>query len=218
MPLPKEYPSLKLFLTIHDLPLHKFIEAIVDGNLYSLIIAGQPTQEQLQEAWANILQQYTEASGNAEYKMYVFNIKQIALLTIKLNCIQWLVNVLRTDYHEPMCKELNTLSNTQFVFNPSNQENYQLNLNRCLNRSKSLKIRIDMLAHQKLAFEQKNDTASGKPTKEYYQSILITLSDFAKYPIHESSITVWEFCERMNRYNSYCEHLKSQTNASRKTN
>jgi len=106
---------------------------------------------------------------------------------------------------------LNKLLHTNIVFDVNNAEQYDGNLLRCLNRSKSIKINIDLKKIALSKLEEKYNSKDGKATREYYMGILISLSDEAGYHLQED-ITVWEFCERIRRYKKAAETLKNKKN------
>lgn len=209
------------YKTIHDLPLSKFIDCIVDGNLYALIISGDPTKEQLAEAWDFILGQYTELVGTQEYQLYKVLYCEVAVLKITLDQLRILaakvndqdekVGILRIIYDEYFAKELNKLVNTNCKFNWNNQKEYHEELDKCVRRGKALKIQYDLKNLQFKAIEKKNSgTAAVKMDRQYFTSILITLSNFAKFRI-DSSITMDEYCLRIKDHNDYYKEVKKQT-------
>lgn len=200
-----------IFRSINVLPLHKFIDCIVNKNLAALTINGMPSPEELAFAWTNILQQYSDAIGDAEFRLYANKTKELALYTINYNLVNTLIDVLKKEHSKKLCVELNAILKTTFKFNYDNKEEYAKELSRCYNRAKVFKINIDLLQKQVSELEKKFETKDAPPAATYYQSTLITLSDHAKYPITDS-ITVFEFCERIKRFNNYCEHLKSKAN------
>lgn len=199
-----------LYRSINTLPLHKFIDCIINHNLAALIISGLPTQQELANSWTLILQQYSDAIGDNEHRLYANRTKQLAIETINYNLVIGLVDVLRKEYSKELCVELNKLLSTSFKFDYTNKETYEKDLSRCFNRAKGFKISMDLLQTQVSELEKKIGAKNGEaPTEQYYQITLITLSDHAKYPIGDN-ITVFEFCERIKRFNIYCEQLKSK--------
>lgn len=200
------------FENIHDLPLNKFIDCIVDNNLSALTISGYPTEEQLTVAWDYILSQYSELIGTQEYRMYVQLYKDIAVLKITLDQITIATGILQVVYDPFFANEVNKLLRTDCKFNWSDQKSYQAECTKCLNRSKALKIKLDLKKMQFEALEKKNSNKVGaKMDRQYFTSILITLSDHAKYRIEET-IKMSEYCERIKRFSDYYEHqVKNKT-------
>jgi hypothetical protein len=200
-------PSGTWYLHITDLPLRNFIEVSVGGNYHALVISGNPSEHDLLLAWSNIQQEYADVMGDHEHRMYITLFKEVTLLKVTLQTIHYLIEILQEVYYEPYTVELNKLLRTSFKFDHADKLKYHETLRRCYNRSKGIKIDLELKLSQFKAIEKKNQESGKKPTKEYYQSILITLSDHAKYPVQDS-ITVFEFCNRIARYNKYCEQVE----------
>ena len=195
---------------IYDLPLNKFIDCIVDGNLASLTISGYPTQEHLTTAWSNILAEYSELIGTDEYRMYVQLYKEVNIIKITLNQITIAISILRLVRDDYFVKELNELLGTDCKFNWNDPASYQAECNKCMNRSASLKIKLDLKTMQFEAIEKKNAGTGEKLERQYFTSILITLSDHVKYRI-EDTIKMSEYCDRLKRFSDYCEQIKKKT-------
>ena len=195
---------------ICDLPLNKFIDCIVDGNLTSLTISGYPTQEQLVTAWGNILAEYSELIGTDEYRMYVQLYKEVNIIKITLSQITIAINILRVIRDDYFVAELNKLLGTTCKFNWNDQASYQAECNKCINRSAALKIKLDLKNLQFEAIEKKNTGTGEKLERQYFISILITLSDHVKYRIEET-IKMSEYCDRLKRFSDYCEQIKKKT-------
>jgi hypothetical protein len=191
---------------------------MVNENIYALIVSGSPLKEELYKAWENICFGFEDAMGNNEHKFYLILFKEVSLLSVTYEQIQFLVNVLtilneKKCYSEFFYSELNKQLKTSFVFTRNDFAKNAENVKRCFNRSKGIKLQLDLKQDQLNALQLKQGDGK-KPTPEYYQSILISLSDHAKYPVTDS-ITVFEFCERIRRFNQYYEQLKSKQRGSR---
>jgi hypothetical protein len=195
--------------TCDNLPLNKFIDCIVDGNLQALTISGFPTQGQLQAAWENILVEYSEAMGSTEYRMYVQLFKDISISKIILDQLTIALNILQVTYDEFFHTEVNRILRTDCKFNWKDQASYQAEIKKCFNRSKALKIALDLKLLKFESIEAKNKNKTGqKIDRKYFISVLITLSDHAKYQIQET-IKMNEYCERVRRFTEYCEQQKT---------
>lgn len=204
---PTESQSPRLYHSINQLPLSKFIECDVDKNLSALIISGFPSQVELQIAWAEIQGEYADAMGDHEHSLYIRLQRDITFLEITIQQIEILVECLHQIYYEPFLVKLNGLLFTSFKLDPSNPEEYHKILKGCLNRSKGVKLDLDLKRIEFEAIQEKNK--NNKTSREYYQSILITISDYAQYQVHDN-ITVYEFCERVKRYNHYCKEQEKK--------
>lgn len=175
----------------------------------ALVIIGEPDYTELRRAWSNILGEYSDAVGNAEYRIYVGVFKEVTELELKMNAIMAAIDVLRMGvYSRYLCDALNKDLRASFRFNYKDPASFQAEVEKAYRRSKAIKLQLDLREMHLRALEAKH-TDGKKPDRRYYDAILVSLSDHAKYEITES-ITVSKFCERLKRYNAHCEQLKSR--------
>jgi hypothetical protein len=200
----------KWYLSITDLPLDKYIECVVDGNLSALVISGYPTQEELEAAWLEIAEQYADAMGDAEHRMYIKLYKELVYLNIEYKQILSLIEVLTIVVYKPFEQKLNELLFTNFSFTANREKE----LDTCFRLSKSTLLKIDMKKAHLDGLKEKGEDTDKTPTREYFQSILITLSDYSKYPVQET-ITTYQFCERVKRFTQFVEKQKAEKNGRR---
>lgn len=223
--LQQEQPLLNIYQSISNLPLSIFIDCIVDNNLHALIISGTASDPyQLHKAWSNIMQQYSEAIGAGEYKVYLSLFREVSLLQLDYSAVHHMVECMKTiqeyivlkdfncldeifTHQQKVGEALNAILKTACKFNNKDCGSYYEELNKCIRRSASIKIKLDL---KLLAFEaiQNKNKNGGVMDRAYFDSMLITISDHAKYEIGEN-ITVSKYCERIKRYNQYYESLKS---------
>lgn len=208
-------PSWSIFRDIHEMPLARWIALTVDGYEGAVVKSGNPPRHELLEAIHNLRTQYADAIGDGEYRLYCNLIKEITELELTLTQIDSLVGTLRNAYTPVLAGALNRLLRTSFTFDITRLEDYDRNLDRCLNRAKGYKISVDLKKASLAAIEKKHKNAGATPTREYYESVLITLEDEAKFPLDPESLTVWQYCERLRRYNKKSEQLKAQANGRR---
>ncbi len=197
------------YQSIHDLPLRIFINCLVEDNLSLLIITGTPTPDQLEDAWEKISDEYTTALGDNEFKLCLILQKEVAQLTTSFKLVHYAVGILQMVYYKELAEELNKLLGTAYHFDVKNPKAYKRELQLCLSKAKQYKMKLDIKSKNLEVIESKQKGKSQKPTKAYFQSILISLSDHAKYAIPDT-ITVYEYCERIRRLNQYVEQTKKK--------
>lgn len=193
---------LKLYTTLR-LPLSVYRYCAITGDLSRLIVAGKATPEQLQDAWQQICRQYSDTMGDHEYRLYLSLYLNISDLSAEIQVIETLVAVMRKIYLPQYGKALNKMLNTNFVFEWQEQEAYHKLLNRCIVRTGSTKLLLEIKLRQFKAIEAKFASGGGV-TDEYFDSLLITLTDFAKVRI-DDTISTYEFCERFKRMMKHIE-------------
>lgn len=208
---PQASPSWSTYQHLSEVPLSRWIDLTVDGYLKALAKTGNPPEDELRKAEAALRIQYADAIGDHEYRMYCNTMKEVTNLELTVAQVQELTTALRTVYVEQFAKELNRLlPNSNLVFDVTKPDKYDQTLQRALNRSKHLKILAE-LKRQKLAtLEQRYSGQDKKATREYYMSMVLTLSDAVRYPLAVDEMTVWEFCERIKRHNRQIEALTNK--------
>lgn len=197
-------PSWSLYRSIHELPLARWIDLSVDWYLKALAKHGDPPELELRVAEQEIRIQYSDAAGDSQYRLYINLVKEISRLEITLHQIESLIATMRQAYHPLFAKELNGLMNMNLRFDPTRPAEYDKNLDRIYNRSRSYKVSIGMKTLQVKQMEKRYSGDQEKPTREYYAGTLIALSDEAGYPLSDQ-ITTWEFLERIRRFNKKYE-------------
>lgn len=207
-------PSEKYYQSIYQLPLNRFIDCMVDKNLYALVISGAPTKEQLAKAWSDIRMEYTDKIADHEYRVYLDLFKEINVIKNNMDQVNELINLLKYNYVKQFADRLNRLLITNFVFDVEKPAEYDKLLQRCYNMTGGLRLRLDVQILNFQAIEAKHKDHKA-PTRDYYLSLLITLSDNAGYALPEN-MTTFEFCERMARAHRKNEALKKQPNVRRK--
>jgi hypothetical protein len=199
--------SAQWYQHITDLPLPKFIECDVDGNLSALVKSGFPDQETVYRAWLNIKTEYADAVGTSAHRLYVNLLRDVSILNLTLEAINQIVEILESRFYPQLVTWLNKTLSTTFIFDPKDPVKYKAVLKNALMRSKAIKINIDIKEKQLSVMKAQNEGIGQVPTREYYLGYLITLSNHAKYQL-PSDITVFEFCERIKRFVAECDRLK----------
>src|SRR5687768_5007583 len=98
----------QIHCSIHKLPLALFIDAIVDNDLFALVISGTPDPAELESAWQDLQEHYSDAMGGAD-KQFAFDlIVGITRKRVKIHLIDMAVGVLRGFYVAEFEKELIT--------------------------------------------------------------------------------------------------------------
>jgi hypothetical protein len=195
---PQATPS-RYYSRITELPLCKFIDCIVDENLHALVISGDPTPAELSHAWADILRDYSHKSGSTEYLTWFRLFKELHTINANITMAEECVRILNRMYVKKFADRLNDVLNQYLTFDITNIAEYDRMVQVSWNKIAGLRLQREMLNAR---FKAIDDTQKDKKpvTREYYLSLLITLSDVANYPISDQ-ITVFEFCERMERAN-----------------
>jgi len=223
-----ELKPLKLFQDIHSMPLSRYIDCDCDENLFALVISGTATIEQLNDAWHIIKEQVAEIGGNDTHSLLRSLYKEVSELSLLYNEIISIVDSLRLtmaicidrSYDLPQeifsqqkinHQKLNKYLQSNFKFNIWDIENYVRDLSGAITRSGSIKIKLDlrMMAYEQVKVKVQSSGTNEKRTRQYYDRLLINISDYSKYEITEE-VTVSKFFERVKRYTEYCKTLQNR--------
>lgn len=186
------------------------MDLTVDGYHGAVVKSGNPPEHEILKAENELRVQYADAIGDAEYKMYVNAIKEVATLEMTLSQIHNLVRALYETYVPQFESALNKLMpGSRIILDITNPDKYDEQLMRAIRRSKGIKIRLDLKRATLTKMEEKY-SSGGKVSREYYMSILISLSNDAGFRLNENDITVWEFCERIKRFNRKTEMINAR--------
>lgn len=193
-PLKIVNPTFELYLSCNKLPIENFITCVVDGNLSALVISGLPPEEKIREAWSFIYEEYIDLIGDNEYLLYLRTVKDFTLIQSKYSIIINSINCLEKVFNERLAKKVLIELGGNFKFNYHNPEEYQKDIEGLRNRTKTLKIQLDI---KRIELEQAESIRpKDKADRNYYTQLFIHLSTFYKFHI-TSDITVAEFCLRL---------------------
>lgn len=180
-----------------DLPMSRFIEITVTGNLTNLLISG--TCDELDKVWEQIYSEYAEASNNTSATHGLQIAIDISYLTYRLNNIYSIVNYLRDRKVPALIDELRLMGfNYKFI-------DLQGDLNRVLTRCKSDDMRLNV------ALEKYNKAkTTEKATRLEWQQRLSQLAKYQGVPyINPALISVLGFVALEKQFSQYIEMQKS---------
>jgi hypothetical protein len=207
--------------SIYEMPLRLYIRCTVDKDLSALIISGVPNDDELTDAWYKIQMDYADVIGDTSLKNYLrcfqklHNYNSLLQESEHLREIipQVIVHmiIIGKEFHlYPSMNEIrgkfvsrvNKIHSTRFPFSDESHSN---DCKRIRSHEKGLSLKRDIEALKLEQLEKTTDADSKPVTREYFFSTLITLTDHSKIKL-DDSITVYEFAQRIKRYQEFCQH------------
>lgn len=182
---------IRLITTCDKLMMDKFIDCLVSENYNSLIISGNPSKEQLDAAWNNIISEYAELIGSEHYETIIRLTKEINAAVFKFNRVSLYVFILGIMHSESIANHLRKMGYPG-NYNPSNQEMYKRDLETSLNKAKTLLAQAQQKQIQLNKLE--SSIEKGKIDRRHFDEVIIALSDHKKYQVKEDQITVQKYC------------------------
>jgi len=193
-----------IYKTCSDLPLIRFIRCICDDDLKQLIIEGDATDDELKEVWQAIYQEYIELSGTTATDYQTTITAEISQLFFKHTAIVEAVELSRKYRYDEIIAMLKK-EGYNFQFNHNDLPSYHKDLDRVLNRAKTLLVQREQKEAQlaRLQEGQKGD----RITRVHFDNRLNALSIHYKHHINEHEITVSRYVGLLNQYFKDCEKL-----------
>lgn len=198
------FPSVNLYRSIHELPLANFIRCDVEGDLTALIVTGKPRPYELHSQWQQLKDQFASSVGDKKYALRNLTLIKLAELKTDFSNAESLINLLRRYYAEKIAIELNRILKSNLKFDYTNRAQYEKDLARARNMSRSIKINMDL---KQIELDTIAGDQSGKPTREWYANVLVNISDMAGYRI-DDRISTYEFTRRLRDLQEYNSRQK----------
>lgn len=204
--LPQANQTGILHRSCKALPLFNFIECYCNNDLTYLIISGEPTEAELQDAWNEILLEYLGLVKN-EKSSYLFDLgKRITLLQYHIQHINDAVEILHYKYDSDIAGDLRGMGYKLSA--EYNTEEYTKQLDMIVSKCKT---RVFELGELQDEYKRLDDTVTGtKQTEEDFNLTIASLSKHQGYHINKKETTLLEFCSIFNLYLKEIAHLEKQ--------
>lgn len=194
--------AIRLLRTLSECPIAVFKKALCTGDLSLLIVAGEPSEAQLLEAWNEIYFDYAAVlkSDNSDY---TFNLaKEIGLLKHHLAYVEWAVLFLRLKYEPEVVEELQTIGYFDLEYSEDPAE-WQRRLNRVISLAKT---KVHDLENLERDYERLHKTSEGKSvTEDEFNQTVLELARFQGYRIDQVTTMMDEY---VSIYNNFLRDIK----------
>lgn len=207
-----ENQSYVLYRGIDDLPLSRFIDALIDGNLFALIKSGNPMnadKEDLKLFWRdNILPEYIKRIAPAEYQLQNSLEREILNLELKLTELNALagnggkypIGALRLIYTKELEQRLCKVIHNKINLNPRDSDSYFRAIDKAFLMGNGMRLRLNFKRSELMTMIQaKSDEGNTEIGRGYFTVILVNLSDFAGYRLIAEELTVLEYLTRIEK-------------------
>lgn len=193
---------------IKHITVRQFIQVVVHNDYTSLILAGEPSDEQKAEALENIMFQYHDVIMDDKTEVYIKTVTNIHELQIKMNRVNMNIEALTFVLDPGIIEELKADGyNYQFT-----EETYLKDIQRIQTALKRDKIAMQK-AKNRLS-ELQGGSKGKKPTED---DILSNLAELRKFENYQSEplklaeeLTVYGYAQAMKRYNKELELKRKQ--------
>lgn len=194
----------KIYKNCDTLPLERFIDILVDGNLKHLVFYGSASLASLQKVWDSIFQEYMDLTKN-ETHTHLFNtIKEYSILKNRIAIAETLLHGVAFNSNADLIKALKSVGlNYKF-----SKETLESDFKKAV-----AKIKTWIFRAEKLQKDLKNQPETDKAvSKSDFSDLLVELSAFQGYHLAPDKITVAEYAAVLNRYKKHVEDGKRRKN------
>jgi len=199
---------MKLHTTCGTLKLDKFITCLIEADYSGLVIDGEPTEDQLSEAWVAIYQEYVELMGSGEDNYILVLGAEIERLRFKLLVIEQCITVLGDYYSEELVLILKKMG-YDFKFSPDNTDERREDLVKITSLCKSVILKYEEKTEE---FNVLSENQTAEPvTRHYFDDVLANLSKFIGSIIYPEQITVSYYTSQIKLLKKHNEILNQKT-------
>lgn len=175
--------------------LELFIQAYCNNDLSGLVIKGAPDTDQLQDAWNEIMFEYSGLI-KTENSDYLFSLqKDIAILQHHIIYVDYAVQLLKLRYDDEIANEVRSLG---YPVPALEDPKYQKALDMIISLAKTKVFEHGNLVDE---YNRLNKTVEGKKQSEdEFVRTVVMLSKYQGYNIDRQVVTVYDFTQVFNNY------------------
>lgn len=195
---------LNMYRGCSNLPMEVFIQCLCEDNLQALVIEGKASEIQLRQAWVMILAEYYELKGDSKEGMEQwFLARDIRKLENHLMLLDRCVEFLKDRWSDSIAESINRLG---YPFRPADKENYWIELNTVVQKSKTKFIYLQQMIKELEA--QVNKIEDKKPTRDQFDTMLIHIEEMQKVSYSFETMHVPKFLSLEKKYWQQVELIK----------
>lgn len=188
-------PSCRLIQRLSETPIAVFKQAYCNENLAGLILSGQPTKEQLLEAWNELFFEYasTIKSDNSDYTFQLA--KEIGLIEHHINYVDYAVYLLRNMYDEDVTGELVSLGYFHLSYT-EDKDQWNAQLDKVISLCKTKVFDLEQMIEE---YKRLQKTTDGKKqTEEEFNQNVLQLARYQHYRIDQLTTMMDEYVSIFN--------------------
>lgn len=205
--MPEVKKSYSMYRDLKSLMLDKFIDVLCNDNLEALIIEGNPPQHELKQVWETMHYKYIEIVGGDDVADRLKLVRDITILSCKVERIEALLEVLSVAPSEGLFEQLYNLDYNIPTL-PYNEPNIKV-----LGKLITAQMKLDVVKVKTLIQQMEEGQKKGegeKMTEESFYKLIIDVSEMFKITIKESETSALAFATYLNKYKLKAEQLQKQ--------
>lgn len=190
------------------LPYDRFIEISVTGNLFWLIISGNPSKEKLERAWGDILEEYGSLAKTEKSKSIFECWRSIEYTHFRIKYVQRCIAFLQEYYDEEIALSLVELG-FDFIQKNDDTKEYFRQLQMLELEAGALIVKLGQLQAEYQRLSPQGEELRMRDRQEFERELAI-LEKHMGFGIKKDTTTVFEFVVKMNVLMETANKLKSK--------
>lgn len=182
-----------LYTSCKEVSMTAFIKAIVKQDYSGLIKSGLPLKTDIDKAWETVFNEYTSISGDNHVSTLLALLKDIAILTNKLQLIEIIVNEMAEKHMPGLAEQLRKLG-FRFQYEDGPELRRELEITIVQSKAMLLQLKQDQAELEEL---RKND--GGAATEQDYELQLSAIEEFKGVSINPDTYMVSRYCADIKR-------------------
>lgn len=195
-------PSSTVFSSLKEITLENWILCACNHDYTPLIRSGNPSPEELEEAWSVLVGEFEDLTASPEATKMGELTSKIEALNSKIIFVTCIVEALREQLHEELVQELKEWG-YEFKYTEQSIAN---DLNRVMVKLANDKTRLAMAVkeYEGLQEERTKNGDSAGPSEKSYMQLLLQIEDLKKRDFDPSTLNMYKFglmCNDLVRHN-----------------
>jgi hypothetical protein len=191
--------------------MDRFLTCLCDEDYSALIIDGEPTEEEVYQAWIMLLNEYHEIKGDTVTGDEQWQLsRDIARLQNHLFLLQLAVDQLKVNYSESLADSVRKLGYSFRPLVPEPDAYYDL-LHRVVNKSRTKYVLLQQLVKE--LDKKLKDLPVSKPSRQTFEGMLIAFEEMQHTAYNMEEITVYKFLTLEKSYWIKVEALQNKKQA-----
>ena len=190
------------FHTLKTLMIPAFIE-VLKGDLSLIVAEGEPTEQQLKECWERLHNEYLELTADDNLKHYIRETGRIDDLQGKIERVNMyllcLLELYEAEFISPKILEALGKEGYHVHFDKEHPDKYFEDLNLIPSLLKKKENELNQLRKK---YDGMMDSKREMSIDQIVGANLTTISDAMKMQINESQLSVFMYCNYLNRIKS----------------
>ncbi len=178
--------SFTLYDNCNICPLSVYVDLVCNNNLRSLIISGNPTDDEVEIAKISLILEFSELSGNTQTHSVNNLLKGIYMSRMQIKSIEMCINLISSGRYSVAKDYLKSIGISKV----------DVKYLQGVIKSKVINLKKDISRYDSLVKE----SGSKKPTAQFYNHQLAVLSKYLKFDV-PMSITLAKYAEYLKLYN-----------------